>query len=433
MGVLSETLTNSEAIAVVEQYLPPSELLSEYPTPLSLDLESRHKWPGADFAITSYQGKLVMAPPWHPLFHNRQEVDHASDYGTGMFEGLSALPIIEDGQLVGANVTLLDPRMERLQRSLITRGYQNAVNIPQLRQAIIDLVSVNPRMLLDEKGEPSRAYIRPSIGPSGKMGLSASPKTHEIKQSIVTWNWPDYYSPEKVLAGKIVVAASPHCQRLAPILGKHASNYGEASFISTLVKQLGADDALFLAPYIIDGDGDMELLSPQMGGEAIRLLSHYGVVSDFAVAGAIAFDQQGKLLFPPEDGELDVHQLRSTTLHYVTEHLAPALGIEVVQQPYTLHDLETGRLAGLSMVGNAVKITPVGAVRVYDQDLRLGHVDYREIQVTIVEPQRLLRQRLEAELNGEIPPTHSSLLTRVDLNKGRAVADILKKAYQGWF
>ena len=69
---------------------------------------------------------------------------HRSDYTTGCWEGLSVeLMLDKDNNPVGINVILHRPRLERMSRSIMSRGYSSEISIEKFGSIILDLVAIH--------------------------------------------------------------------------------------------------------------------------------------------------------------------------------------------------------------------------------------------------------------------------------------------------
>ena len=91
------------------------------------------------------QEQIVMCPP-HSILNFAPNQQHRIDYGTGIIEGLSAEPVLNNAlEITGINVVLHQPRIERLRRSLNARGYKLQIPIEKLSQVILDTVAVHGR------------------------------------------------------------------------------------------------------------------------------------------------------------------------------------------------------------------------------------------------------------------------------------------------
>jgi len=331
---------------------------------------------------------------------------HAVDYGSGVFEGSSAVVNERTGI---PNIILLGPRNARLfHRSLPARGYASPVTEEQFGQAMMDLVSVNGMSLFrhPDKKTPGfvRAYIRPSIHPASLAGYGISMRLdYPIDAAIIAWAWPDYLDPNLATRGG-VCAITGH-QRLFPITGKHPSNYGAAAMDGLLARKMGADELLYLAPYLIDKGGHLYWNDPN----DLEAKLQDGVIADGPGEECVALTADQKtLVYAP----MRVNRLGGTVLQYIIDHLAKNIGLATREADITLHDLRAGKYAGLAMLGNAVKVTPFRKINLYDgRRLSEGVELFEEGEV----PEMLDRliTRWEAETRGLIDPSHSSLLTPV--------------------
>lgn len=429
---LSE-VRRAEVKATAERYILPPRVLSEYQSPATIDLKARenaHQFrPGADFALTTFDGQLAMVPPWHPAFRQTPEVHHGGDYGSGIFEGLSLMPVVENNQIVGANIILLEPRMERLKRSLANRGLSEKVSVEEMRQAIIDLATIESNLaLIDENGHPSRAYIRPSIRPGdGPLGVGIK-DSHIIQKDAVIFNWPEYLDVEKAMNEGLTVVMSPDFQRTEPINGKFASSYGRAGVISKQVREMGGDEAIFFAPFsVVDGK---EVYTYGQAGEKEReLLAKHGALADgpgeevFAISG-------NTIIYPPRE---KVNRLGGTTLDHIVKYMAKDLGFNVEERAFTLEDIRTGKVDSLLFAGNAATVMPIGRILVYQNEIGKMGDKPEELNLPVTEQAKQLAIRYREEVSGQTPSSDPNLLFPVDIREGRVMEEVLRLAYEKWF
>ncbi len=382
-----------------------------------------HSWPKNRYIVRN----LPFAPdqavicPAHSLLNFAPNQQHRADYATGVWEGSSAEPLLDgDNKIIGVNVILHRQRLARFARSLQARGYQPAMSLEKFGQLILDAVAIHGKdVLLASDGIPGRAYIRPSVGSGvGPWGVSLGPN-YFIESSILVFRWSSYFSDLDRINSHGVRVAITGSQRMFPILGKHASNYGAASADGSLVRRLGYDELLYLAPYgVHHGNIDYNLRS-------FDELRSYGALADGPGEEIVALLADGEtLIYPP----MRVNRLGGTVLDYLISYLAPALGLKVREQDITLAAIAAGEVIGLAFVGNAVKITPVGKVDIVKPSPNFGEGEIvdtifaAEIHPTILK----IKEQFLAELNGRRPPSHESLLTPVDLawgNEFRAYLD----------
>ncbi len=360
-------------------------------------------FPGAKYvSVYSHTRREMVQIPIE--FAIASQFGHAPDYGSGVFEGGSAVM----NEITGEPSLILDAqRVWRLfHRSLPARGYHSPISEAELSAATLDLIAANgPDLFRHPKTSGfCRAYIRPTMQPASLAGFGISLRPdYPIDVGIAAWAWPDSLPPELVQKGG-VVAVTGH-QRLFPITGKHASNYGAAVKESSLARTLGASELIYLAPYLIDRNDHLYWADPN--NLELKLVD--GVLADGPGEEIIALSADQKTItYPP----MRVNRLGGTVLFYIVEFMAKNLGLDTREADITLHDLRAGKYAGLAMVGNAVKVTPMRQLNLYrDNELHetielfaAGHV-----------PEMLeqLRARWEGETRGLIAPSHSSLLTPV--------------------
>ena len=219
--------------------------------------------------------KVVMCPP-HSVLNFAPNQQHRTDYATGVWEGSSAEPTLdENNNITGVNVILHRPRLARLIRSLRARGYNLAMPIEKFGQLILDTVAVHGiEVLLADDGTPMRAYIRPSAGSGvGPWGVSLSPG-YFIESSVIVFRWGSYFPDVARVNKEGTRAVITGVQRMFPIIGKHASNYGAASSDGSLARNLKYDELIYLAPYCIK-DGNLDFNIRDFDG-----IMRYGVFSD---------------------------------------------------------------------------------------------------------------------------------------------------------
>lgn len=363
--------------------------------------------PGAKYASIYFheEGRMILVPPELTII---SQFGHAIDYASGVFEGGSVVINETTGQ---PNIILNQPRLERLfDRSLPSRNLQSSINPAEMAQAIHELITANGLDLFRHPDGQTpgyvRAYIRPSIQPASLAGYGISRRPgYPVDVGIAVWAWPDYLPPE--LAQNGGVAAITGHQRLFPITGKHASNYGAASVEGTLARSLGCDELIYLAPYLIDKSGHLYWQDPNCQG--IKLED--GVIADGPGEECLALTaDQTTIVYPP----MRVNRLGGTVLAYIIEHMAKSLGLVTQEKDITLRDLQNGKYAGLAMVGNAVKVTPMRELNLYSGN-SLRDVIELFPSGDVPEMLELLKQRWEGETRGLIQPSHESLLTPVNL------------------
>lgn len=371
----------------------------------SLERRAGEFFPGASLvAVYSHKSRKIEYIPIHHALSST--FGHAIDYGSGVFEGASALVNERTGI---PNVVLLEARNHRMyHRSLPARGYESPVSEKDFVGAILELIRLNgPALFRHPDGKTPglvRAYIRPTVYPSSLSGYGISlRRNYPIDAAIVSWAWPDYLDP--TLSKRGGTCAITGQQRLFPITGKHPSNYGAAVKDGTLARSLGADELIYLAPYLIDQSGRLYWNDPNN----IRAKLVDGVISDGPGEECVALTADQKtLIYAP----MRVNRLGGTVLGYIIDHMAKNLGLITREADITLHDLRAGKYAGLAMVGNAVKVTPIRQVNLFDDGVLVDSIClFKEGDV----PENLanLSYRWDLETRGLIDPSHPSLLTPV--------------------
>lgn len=416
----------------ISDYLPSKEFLKKYPFPDKLSLERKkifnEKNPGADFGLvySHSEEKLVIVPVWHPLY-TTSVINHAGQYGSGVFEGGSLEPVYDGNEITGANVILHGPRTARLGKSLGSRLFELPGRVEDFSQGILDLAAIlGERVLIDKEGKPSRAYIRPSATPGqGKLGVGLG-TDHQIDSAVLIYNWPTYFlDSERVYYGEgLKVGALPE-QRLTMIKGKDASNYGEAGAVGTVIRNLGLDEALYFGPYLIDPkNGEKIYINAQAGTSAVEQLLKYGVIADGPGEEVFALTEDRTLIYPP----LDVNRLGGTTLRYIVDHMAPALGIKTEERPFSLEDIRENKIVSLCFAGNAARVAPIGEITIFDGK----HQKKENLKLQITDQVRQLVEEFEAEVTGKTKPSDPSLLTSIDLVDGNKARKVLENAFTAW-
>ena len=160
---------------------------------------------------------------------NIHVLNHGLHYASCVFEGLR----IYDGRIFK-----LDKHIERLFNSAkildldIPFDYKDVLNIT--KEIII-------------KQNVSNGYVRPVVWRGSEM-MAISAKEGSTNLAIAAWEWPSYFSPEKLLEGiKLNVSKwlrpSPES---APTDSKAAGLYMICSLSKHEAEKLGFDDALML-------------------------------------------------------------------------------------------------------------------------------------------------------------------------------------------
>ncbi len=374
----------------------------------SLAKRAQESFPGAKYAaVYSHTEKKMIFIPLSEAITS--QFSHATDYGSGVFEGSSALVHERTGM---PNIVLHEARMNRMfQRSLPSRGYAAPVSQQAMSDATLELIKMHGLDLFKHpdktKDELVRAYVRPTVQPAGLGGYGINMrKDYPIDAGIVAWAWPDYLAPSLAIDGG-VCAITGH-QRLFAITGKHSSNYGAAVENGKIARGLGADELIYLAPYLIDKGGHQYWADPKDQKAKLR----DGVISDGPGEECVAISaDQRTLIYTP----MRTNRLGGTTLQYVIDHLAAKIDLKTKEADITLHDLRAGKYSALAMVGNAVKVTPMRQVDLYDENLKLVETIPLFDKGQIPEMLQTLMDRWSEETRGVIDPSHPSLLTPVEL------------------
>ena len=185
---------------------------------------------------------------------NIHVLNHGLHYASCVFEGLR----IYDGRIFKLN-----EHIERLFNSAKILD----LDIPFAYQDVIDITK---EIIL--KQNVSNGYVRPVVWRGSEM-MAISAKKGSTNVAIAAWEWPSYFSPEKLLEGiKLNVSKwlrpSPES---APTDSKAAGLYMICSLSKHEAEKLGFDDALMLdyRGYVAEATGaniffvkDNELFTP---------------------------------------------------------------------------------------------------------------------------------------------------------------------------
>ena len=364
--------------------------------------------------------KLIAAPPEYAL---SSQISHAIDYASGMFEGGSAMVNETTGI---PHVILHQPRLNRLfNRSLPSRGYKSPVSQAFLSQAILDIVAINGLELFQNpdpksKNKYVRAYIRPTIHPAPIAGYGISMRIdYPIDAAIITWSWPDYLDPGIYTDG--AVAAITGHQRLFKISGKNSSNYGQGVIDGTVVRKMGDDELIYLAPYLKRKTGGVYYHDPNDIDSKLK----DGVLCDGPGEELFALSKDGQtLVYNP----MKANRLGGTVLQYFIDHLLPALKLKSKRAEISLHDIRADKYSAIGMLGNAVKVAPIRKIKLYKEEKVIEEYEFYKkgkMPATL----QILINRWDQETRGLVKPSHPSLTTPVNLKNGKSLRDKLDKIF----
>ena len=171
---------------------------------------------------------------------NIHVLNHGLHYASCVFEGLR----IYDGRIFKLN-----EHIERLFNSAKILD----LDIPFAYQ---DVIEITKKIIV--KQNVSNGYVRPVVWRGSEM-MAISAKKGSTNLAIAAWEWPSYFSPEKLLEGiKLNVSKwlrpSPES---APTDSKAAGLYMICSLSKHEAEKLGFDDALMLdyRGYIAEATG----------------------------------------------------------------------------------------------------------------------------------------------------------------------------------
>ena len=185
---------------------------------------------------------------------NIHVLNHGLHYASCVFEGL---------RIYNGKIFKLDEHIERLFNSAKILD----LDIPYDYEKVVDITKE-----IIVKQNVSNGYVRPVVWRGSEM-MAISAKKGSTNLAIATWEWPSYFSPEKLLEGiKLNVSKwlrpSPES---APTDSKAAGLYMICSLSKHEAEKLGFDDALMLdyRGYVAEATGaniffvkDNELFTP---------------------------------------------------------------------------------------------------------------------------------------------------------------------------
>jgi len=428
----------SNVVQAIDRYIPSSELLNQFsrqtnPEDLRLREQMERIFPGTAYVLTysPLAKSLLMVPPDHPLANTGNQLAHGLHYGSGVFEGGSAEPVRDGtGAISAANIILHHQRMARMaNRSLPSRNFELPVTVEEFSAAIMHYLAVlGPEIYQSSAKTLSRAYIRPYAAPNvGSFGVSLKPD-HEIIAGCVCFRWSFYFPLERVneiYNGSGARVAVLPAQRLQKIDGKDASNYGPAGPWAGRARELGYDEAAILGPYLYDSSTqkveDFVLSLHHISGDALRTAMLKTTLADGPGEEYLFVRSDGVLAFLPTN----VNRLGGTTLQYIIDHLAPSIGLKSIEMPVTGEMIINGEIVGAAMVGNAVRVAPVGNITYLDG---VGQI-LEQLDLSVPDILRKIVNQYEAEVSGQITPSHPSLLTPIDLKNGAEARQKLDRVF----
>lgn len=415
----------------VEDYLPSSDVLSQYVLPGAREIQIRDEFRkrllGCDYALVSFQGKLVIVPAWHPLASVPQ-ANAGTHYSHAIFEGGSARPVVKNGEVVGTNIILYPPKIKRLEKSLKAQGLTTPVPLPEISQGICDLIAfAGNKSFMSEDGKPIRSYIRPAMM-RGEGGFGVTPMEDQVVLfSCIHWGWK-FYLPEIVYQEGGLAAAFLDEQRLVKIRGKMAGNYSVSGEIGRRARDIHAHEAVLFGPYTYDSETHTkEWVNYEQGPEAIAKLAHNGTLVDGPGEDILFFklDEAGKIvemLVQP----IDTNILAGTTRAFIIKSLAPSLGIKVTEQPVSVDDIRQKRVNAMCFCGNAVNVAPMKQLTIYDADNKIVEEFHFQVSPDI----QHFVQEYNAQANGEKAASSPELLTYIEFDaKARQKLD---SVYAKW-
>ncbi len=245
---------------------------------------------------------------------NIHVLNHGLHYASCVFEGLR----IYDGRIFK-----LEEHIERLFNSADILD----LDIPHHKDEVIDITK---EIIL--KQNVSNGYVRPVVWRGSEM-MAISAKKGSTNLAIAAWEWPSYFSPNKLLEGiKLNVSKwlrpSPDS---APTDSKAAGLYMICSLSKHEAEKLGFDDSL--------------------------MLDYRGYIAE-ATGANIFFVKENELFTPIADCFLN-GITRQTVIEIAKENK-----IKVHEEHFKIDFLKT--CDEVFLTGTAVEITPVSSIESFN-------------------------------------------------------------------
>ena len=240
-------------------------------------------------------------------------LNHGLHYGSCVFEGIR----IYDGKIFK-----LDEHIQRLFKSADILDLKIPFEMEKICLNVEELV---------KKQKVINGYIRPVVWRGSEM-MAISAKKGSTNIAIACWEWPSYFSPDRLLDGINLTVAkwvrpSP---KSAPTDSKAAGLYMICSLSKNEAENKGFDDAL--------------------------MLDYRGYIAE-ATGANIFFVKNGELFTPKPDCFLN-GITRQTVIN-----LAKKLQLNVIEDHFQIDFLSTCSEAFLT--GTAVEITPISSIDSY--------------------------------------------------------------------
>ena len=240
-------------------------------------------------------------------------LNHGLHYGSCVFEGIR----IYDGKIFK-----LDEHIQRLFKSADILDLKIPFEMEKICFNVEELV---------KKQKVLNGYIRPVVWRGSEM-MAISAKKGSTNIAIACWEWPSYFSPDRLLDGINLTVAkwvrpSP---KSAPTDSKAAGLYMICSLSKNEAENKGFDDAL--------------------------MLDYRGYIAE-ATGANIFFVKNGELFTPKPDCFLN-GITRQTVIN-----LAKKLQLNVIEDHFQIDFLSTCSEAFLT--GTAVEITPISSIDNY--------------------------------------------------------------------
>ena len=244
---------------------------------------------------------------------NVHVLNHGLHYASCVFEGI---------RIYQGKIFKLDEHMQRL--------FKSAEILDLVIPFDFDNLCTNVKEIV-EKQDVQNGYIRPVVWRGSEM-MAISAQKASTNVAIACWEWPSYFSPERLLKGINLTVAewvrpSP---KSAPTDSKAAGLYMICSLSKHKAEKKGFDDAL--------------------------MLDYRGYIAE-ATGANIFFVKSGELFTPKPDCFLN-----GITRQTVID-IAKKNKIKVTEDHFKIQFLED--CSEVFLTGTAVEITPVSSIDNY--------------------------------------------------------------------
>lgn len=198
-----------------------------------------------------HNGKMI---PWESA--NIHVMSHVVHYGSSIFEGIRCYK--QDGlssHTQGAGIFRLDEHMQRFRDSGHIYRMPLGFTVPELSQAVIDLVEAN---------DTAPCYIRP-VAFRGYGEIGVNPLSSPVEVYIANFPWGKYV-PGNEGANVCISSWNRNAPNTTPTLAKAGGNYLSSQLIRMEAEVNGYDEGIALDVNGLLSEGSGENLFLVRGG-----------------------------------------------------------------------------------------------------------------------------------------------------------------------